>query len=463
MDDPVEIKNIRFGVFSEKDILEMSVCELNNSKLVGPNTVYDPRMGSIENNQDCFTCGLSSKNCPGHYGHIKMVEPVCHPLYNRYIINFLKCFCFKCYSLLISKEQLNIKTSRHLSGETRFKFILEQIEKLEYCYNCSTVQPKYMYSNTDMAINALYKVEGSKETQRIIMETRDIMSIFDNITEDDVTTIGLDPNMIQPKNLIIKSLPVMSPASRPYVITDNMMCDDDLTIQYLEIIKLNNHLSQEDLSETKRQKYISSLKFRVKCLMDNSHGKSKHTNNRPLKGVKERISGKSGIIRCNIMGKRVNQSARSVIGPDTTLRMGEIAVPEDIAETLTRNVRVCDFNKDNLLKLIEKGKCNFIVKKDGTRLNLKYALFSRGTPLELGDELRRKGMKIIQGKLEDVEKVIKIDYKNIEKYRVEKGDVLIRDGLPVDELRYYQKRNVNLDVGDTVERQLQDGDYVFVN
>ena len=69
--------------------------------------------------------------------------------------------------------------------------------------------------------------------------------------------------------------------------------------------------------------------------MDNSHGKSRHANNRPLRGVRERVAGKSGIIRNHLMGKRVNQSARTVITPDVNIPSGWLAVPPEIAHILT--------------------------------------------------------------------------------------------------------------------------------
>ena len=73
--------------------------------------------------------------------------------------------------------------------------------------------------------------------------------------------------MIKPENLILSVLPVLPIASRPYIITQNLTCDDDLTIQYLEIIKANNHLSDTNLSEIKRQKYTHTLKFRIQLFI----------------------------------------------------------------------------------------------------------------------------------------------------------------------------------------------------
>ena len=277
IEEAVEIKNINFGVLSPKDILNISVCELYNSKLSGPNSLYDQRMGSMKNNQLCHTCGLNPKLCPGHYGHIDLVEPIIHPLYYRYAVSFLKCFCVKCHFLLINSETISVNNSTHMSGEAKFKAILDQIVNLDYCYKCSTQQPKFLFSISESIIYASYK-NGTKNQKKIVMEVKDIYDIFNDITDNDIVSLGLNPRMIHPRNLILTILPVVSPISRPFVITDNMVCDDDLTIQYIEIIKIANHLREENLSDAKRQKYIFSLKFRVKCLMDNSHGKSRHTN-----------------------------------------------------------------------------------------------------------------------------------------------------------------------------------------
>ena len=61
------------------------------------------------------------------------------------------------------------------------------------------------------------------------------------------------------------------------------------------------------------------------------------TGNRPTKSISERIKGKTGRIRSNLMGKRVDFSSRSVITVDPTLRFGQIGVPEKIALKLFKN------------------------------------------------------------------------------------------------------------------------------
>ena len=124
----------------------------------------------------------------------------------------------------------------------------------------------------------------------------------------------------------------------------------------------------------------------------NSGGKAKHTiNGRPIKGLKERITGKDGVIRTNLMGKRVNQSGRTVIGPDPTLRVDELAIPPEFATNLTVPVRVAAFNFNFIQKIVNEGKANYVTTNNGkTTINLNNAIFYKGTSLNHGDIIIRK-------------------------------------------------------------------------
>ena len=73
--DVKEIESIIFGVLSTKEIIDMSVCEVNNTRLLGPGSVYDERMGcNTEMNIQCVTCGMLPRLCPGHFAFIKLNE-----------------------------------------------------------------------------------------------------------------------------------------------------------------------------------------------------------------------------------------------------------------------------------------------------------------------------------------------------------------------------------------------------
>lgn len=458
-----EINQITFGVYSADEIMKFAVCKIDNSKLCSSDknqsmygTVYDPRMGVLENGAKCETCQSTVWDCVGHFGYIIMNEPIIHPLYYKQVVNFLKCFCKKCYKLLVTSDQIHLNNLNRLKGMKRFEKILEKVEKIDMCCHCSHPQPDIKYSASDNGISLVYKQKDGKIS--IALQVDEIKKIFDNIDTKDVELMGFNPDLLQPKNLIITVFPVIPPACRPYVMADGNTCDDDLTIQLVEIIKANNHLENIDGTpncDTKRQKYIQSLKFRISTFYNNSSGKAKHsTNGRSIKGIKERLTGKDGLIRTNLMGKRVEQSGRTVIGPDPTLKMGQIAVPPEMANNLTVPVQVTNFNQKYLTDLVNNDGANFVLKDSGnTRINLQNALFFRGTILNHGDVIIRKDEND-----NDTEIIV-----NNGKDMLKPGDRLKRSGEFIKDLKYPEKRVYHLNIGDIVERKLIDGDILLLN
>jgi DNA-directed RNA polymerase beta' subunit len=217
-------------------------------------------------------------------------------------------------------------------------------------------QPKYTLQAQDNVFMAAYKIKG--EVKKVKIDTEEIYKIFVNISDDDVRLLGFNPERTRPINFIIKVLPVLPPRSRPFIVTENIISDDDLTISYSEIIKANNNLKNDKITETKRMKYIESLIFRVKTLMDNSQGKAKHTNSRPMKGFKERLSGKDGLIRNNLMGKRCLAPETPILMWDGSIKRADEIQMGDILIGDKGNPRVVNLlhnDYDNMFKVIQSN------------------------------------------------------------------------------------------------------------
>ena len=332
--DTHDIACIEFGIYSADEIRQMAVCKVDNVKHTGHGSVYDERMGCItDTNDPCVTCGLK-KECWGHFGYIELAEPVMHPMYYKMIATFLKCFCKQCNRLLLIEDQIKLCGFSKMKNERRFNKMLEKLEKVDICSHCSAPQPKIIFKSKDMVISMEYKHKKKESKISIPMEVDDVKKIFDNVSDRDVEMLGFDPKRVHPRNLIMTVLPVLPPCSRPYVIADGKICDDDLTYQLQEIIKINNQLLDPALNNQKR---LHTLRFRISTMFNNSKGKAKNpTDNRVLKGLKERLAGKKGRIRDNLMGKRVNFSARTVIGADSTLKLNQVGIPYEVAEIHTK-------------------------------------------------------------------------------------------------------------------------------
>jgi DNA-directed RNA polymerase beta' subunit len=444
------LEQIEFGLLSADDIHALSVCEITSTKLTGPHSVYDDRMGVLENGKKCPTCEQLAKECVGHFGHIPLAMDIIHPLYQKHVLSVLKCICFQCSRLLYTYEQLELYRLLQDHRKVRFSKIVEKMDRVFICSHCQTFQPKYTFSSTEKVIYMVFKWEG--EVTKVLLDDHEVQKMFDKMLDIDLEYMGFDISRFHPKSMILTVLPVLPPVARPYVISDSVTCDDDLTIQYLEIVKANFHLQDPTASEAKRHKYTQILKFRIKSLFDNSSGSSKHSNGRPLKGIKKRLTGKEGLLRNNLMGKRVDKSARSVIGPDPTLCSDEIAIPPEIANTLSYPVRVNRYNKELVNEWIQSNKVNYILRDNGnTRINVKYALFRQGTRLEYGD-------------------YIQFPDGRGEMYKHEKQNLnltpecqIFRRGKKMENFVFPTKKQVVVNDGDIIERKLIDGDILLLN
>lgn len=447
-----DIKSVTFGIYSSGEIRKMSVCNVNNTKKSGVNSVYDPRMGTSISNVICQTCNEDASRCPGHFGHIELNESVVHPLFYRHVVSVLSCVCFKCNRLMMTKEHIEVEGFSGLVGKTRFDCIVEKIKKTNICCHeeCSHENPKLKFLPTDNAICMVY--ENSKKKSNIMtMSVDEIYKIVDKIPDEDVSLMGFNPALSHPRNYILSALPVLPPVDRPFVQVNGNMWDDDITIQYIEIIKMNEQLRKDKLidpCDPKRLKAINSLIFRITTTFNNSQNKAKHTTNgRPIKGIKERLTGKDGQIRNNMMGKRCNYTARTVIGPDPTLKSDQIAVPLEMAMILTIPVRVTSLNVEVLQEMVNNGKIDTLYKNDGKNTCINVKRFRRGTMLVIGDIIHRNGKEI---KVNDMSE------------RVFEHDRVERQGKFIENLKV-SNRTYQLEIGMVVNRRLQDGDIVLLN
>jgi DNA-directed RNA polymerase beta' subunit len=343
----------------------------------------------------------------------------------------------------------------------RFSEILAWVKKnVKHCVHCDQEKMELSISN-----------EMIVDSKHVVINSYKILRVLENLDDETIRMLGFDPEMSHPKNFVFTMFPILPPCCRPYVMSDENCCDDDLTYQLSEIIKNNQYLSESYLSKTEskrkksilqssimptsevQQKHMTNLRFRISTYFNNSKKKAKHAATaRPITGLKERIAGKEGQIRHNLLGKRCDQSGRTVIGPDPTLRLDELAIPKEMAQILTIPEYVTPFNKSRLSALVNSGKANFVIKAgDPTRsINLKNAVNYRGTLLYFGDVIHRKGH----------DKPIVVQDT---KFNLIERDIIYRNGKPIKEVTYPRKQTIDLECGDLVKRQLCDGDYVLLN
>ena len=427
------IKSIQFSVLGPDEIVRQSVVEViktdtytGNEPVIGG--LFDSRMGVLEHNKNCSTCEAKNVFCPAHIGHIKLAKPVFHPMFFDTVRKFLKCVCYRCSRTLVSsasnKPELieEIKRIKGIkSGKKRLDLLSELCKKIKRCGDdqldndqntgCRDKQPiKYNKINS-MKIVAEFKEivkEGNNVNTKVIlkeMSAEEILRNFQRIPDKDIELFGFHHRINRPDWMILTVLVVPPPAVRPSIIEENgQRREDDLTHKLSDIIKYNNQLKERIETGKGTEEQLKNLtyliQYHVATFMDNQIPGlpvAQQRNGRKLKSIADRLKKKEGRIRGNLNGKRVDQSARSVITPDPYITLYELGIPLKIAMTLTFPEIVNQYNIEEMRSLIRNGpdkwpgvKYARLQNSNNVTITLKYAcLDDIADKLQVGDIVDR--------------------------------------------------------------------------
>jgi len=174
-----------------------------------------------------------------------------------------------------------------------------------------------------------------------------------------------------------------------------------LTHKLADVVKANANLKRQEASGGAAHiisQFADLLQYHVSTFIDNEipglPQATVRSGSRPLKSLKQRLRGKEGRIRGNLMGKRVDFSARTVITPDPNLSIDQVGVPRSIALNMTYPEIVTPFNIDRMYELIRNGPnehpgAKYIIRDDGQRLDLRFIRKPSDLHLEYGYKVER--------------------------------------------------------------------------
>ena len=230
-----------------------------------------------------------------------------------------------------------------------------------------------------------------------------VLNLFLRISATDCELLGMNPEDGRPEMFIWQYVPVPPVSIRPSVAQESGNTEDDLTNKLGDIIQVSSIIraglergqpvqtimEQWDFLQLQIAMYINSD---VPGLQQPGFGKS-------MRGFCQRLKGKGGRFRQNLSGKRVDFSGRTVIGPDPNLGIDEVAVPQRVATNLTYPEKVSRYNMEKLKACVKKGNtkhpgANYILKGDGRRISLAVLskigkLDNAADQLQIGDIVER--------------------------------------------------------------------------
>jgi DNA-directed RNA polymerase subunit beta' len=209
----------------------------------------------------------------------------------------------------------------------------------------------------------------------------------------------------KPEWMILKVIPVIPPDLRPLVPLDGgRFATSDLNDLYRRVIIRNNRLKR--LIDIKAPDVIlrnekRMLQESVDSLFDNSRKSSaiKTESNRPLKSLSDSLKGKQGRFRQNLLGKRVDYSARSVIVVGPELKMHECGIPKDMAAELYKPFIIRKLIERGIVKTVKSAK-KIVDRKEPVVYDiLEYVMKGHPVLLNRAPTLHRLGIQAFQPKL----------------------------------------------------------------
>ena len=209
----------------------------------------------------------------------------------------------------------------------------------------------------------------------------------------------------KPEWMIMHNIPVTPPELRPLVPLDGgRFATSDLNDLYRRVIIRNNRLKR--LIEIKAPEVIlrnekRMLQEAVDSLFDNSRKSSavKSESNRPLKSISDSLKGKQGRFRQNLLGKRVDYSARSVIVVGPELKMGECGLPKLMAAELYKPFIIRKLIERGIVKTVKSAK-KIVDRREPVIWDiLEYVMKGHPVLLNRAPTLHRLGIQAFQPKM----------------------------------------------------------------
>ena len=387
-----KIRSIEFSVLSPDMIRKMSAAEITRAETYDKDGypiergVMDLHLGVISPGLRCKTCGQNMRDCPGHFGHIELIRPVIHPKFSEKLYSVLSCTCKDCGRIMIPQEDINDLLALAYDPEKVTKEIVSLVRDKKKCPHCG---------------HDILKVTIDKPTNFYVNQERlypsEITDWLIKVPEKDLFLFGYSQTL-KPQWFVLTTLPVPPVAIRPSLSLENVItAESDLTHMLLNIVRINTRL-QENISAGAPQIIVEDLwdllQYNITTYFDNNTAgvpPAKHRSGRALNTLAQRLKGKKGRFRYNLIGKRVNAGARTTITPSTDIRIDELGVPEQIANTLTMPEKVTSWNLDYCKDQIETKNVEYIISKTGKRKMItpesKQELIDG---LEIGSTIKRK-------------------------------------------------------------------------
>ena len=372
----------------------------------------------------CDRCGVEvteKKVRRERMGHIQLVVPVAHIWYFRSLpnkIGYLLGLPTKKLDAIIYYERYVVIQPGVLADEVAQYDLLEEGEYLDLLDKLPKENQFLEDSDPNkfiakMGAEAIYDLLSHLDLDALSYELRHRANNDASQQRKNealkrlqvVESFRASRGRNKPEWMIVRIVPVIPPELRPLVPLDGgRFATSDLNDLYRRVIIRNNRLKR--LIEIKAPEVIlrnekRMLQEAVDSLFDNSRKSSavKTDANRPLKSLSDSLKGKQGRFRQNLLGKRVDYSARSVIVVGPELRMGECGIPKLMAAELYKPFIIRKLIERGIVKTVKSAK-KIVDRKEPVIWDiLEHVMKGHPVLLNRAPTLHRLGIQAFQPKM----------------------------------------------------------------
>ncbi|MBU4501958.1 MAG: DNA-directed RNA polymerase subunit A' [Nanoarchaeota archaeon] len=378
-----KVAKITFGLLSPREIKKIAQAKIITPELYDKEGypvdggLMDVRLGVIDPGLRCKTCGEKLKDCMGHFGYIELARPIIHIKHAKTILDVLRSTCRECNRILMKEDDIEQKSN--LLAKVRKRRGMEVYRRLSNVYihdlknlkKCPYCQAKQYNFKLEKPVNFY---ENEKRISPIEVRLR-----LEKIPDKDLEVLGIDPKVARPEWMVLTILQIPPVTMRPSITLESgERSEDDLTHKLGDIVRINQRLFENinaGAPEIIVEDLWDLLQYHIITYFDNTVSQvppARHRSGQPLKTLVERIKSKEGRFRYNLLGKRVNYAARTVISPDAAIKLNEVGIPFYVAEELTVPERVTEWNLKYLRKFVERGPkvypgSNYVITPEGKK------------------------------------------------------------------------------------------------
>ena len=397
-------------------------------RIFGPTKDYECHCGKYKRIRYkgivCDRCGVEvteKKVRRERAGHIQLVVPVAHIWYFRSLPNkmgYLLGIPTKKLDTIIYYERYVVIQPGVLADEVSVNDLLTEDEYFDLLKKLPK-DNQYLEDGdpnkfiAKMGAEAVYDLLTRINLDELSYELRDRANSDTSVQRKNealkrlqvVEAFRTSKERNRPEWMIMKIIPVTPPDLRPLVALDGgRFATSDLNDLYRRVLIRNNRLKR--LLEIKAPDVIlrnekRMLQEAVDSLFDNSRKSSavKSDSNRPLKSLSDYLKGKQGRFRQNLLGKRVDYSARSVIVVGPELKMGECGLPKLMAAELYKPFIIRKLIERGIVKTVKSAK-KIVDRREPVIWDiLEYVMKGHPVLLNRAPTLHRLGIQAFQPKM----------------------------------------------------------------